>query len=81
VPGHRFLWFGWGQGTGEVEERATDFRFGSARAPLYLALLGRLQASDVAVGELLYESVPGTRAERLRGSVATFDSRSSHGRA
>jgi hypothetical protein len=74
VPAHRLLWFRWGNSTGVVEARTTDFRFGSARAPVYVALRARLEESGIPAGELFHESVPGTRAERLRGSVATFDS-------
>jgi hypothetical protein len=58
VPGHRFLWFAGGGGPARSRSERRSFRVGSARAPLYLGLLGRLHASDVAVGELFYESVP-----------------------
>ena len=69
APAHRFLWFRWGNRTGIVEYRTTDFRFGSARSPVYLALGRCLAASGATAGEPFHESVSGSREERLGRSV------------
>jgi hypothetical protein len=74
VPAHRFLWFRWGNATGERPYEETTFAFGSRRSPVLLALKERLELAGVRQGESFVVRLPGTRAERIRGSraVAVF---------
>jgi hypothetical protein len=73
VPAHRFLWFRWGNRTGVLEHGSTEFRFGSRRSSVYLALRGCLIASGAEAGVPFHESVPGRREQRLGRSVSVLD--------
>ncbi|TMK85053.1 MAG: hypothetical protein E6G40_11040 [Actinobacteria bacterium] len=65
VPAHRFLWFRWGNETGEVAHRKTTFSFSSRRDPVFWELSERLQLTGAPQREPFVESLPGTREERM----------------
>lgn len=72
VPAHRFLWFRWGNTTGEISHEETTFSFASRRDPVYRAMKERLELANATQGEPFAEMLPGTREERLGRSVSTF---------
>ena len=72
VPAHRFLWFRWGNATGEISHRETTFSFASSRDPVFRSMTGRLELAGATQGEPFVEMLPGTREERLGSSVAVF---------
>jgi hypothetical protein len=70
VPRHRFLWYRWGNATGEISHKETTFAFGSRRNAVFQALKARLELAGVVQGEPFVEMLPGTREQRLGRSVA-----------
>ncbi len=73
VPARRFLWFRWGNATGEVTRGRTMLSFGRRSDPLLGALESALLSAGSPRGEPFVEQIPGTREERpqlvvLRGS-------------
>src|SRR5204863_3064784 len=72
VPGHRFLWFRWGNATGEVAHHETRFEFAGRRDPVFGAMRDLLGVSGAVQGEPFQETLPGTREERLGETTATL---------
>jgi hypothetical protein len=65
VPAHRFLWFRWGNATGQISHEETTFSFASRRDPIFRAMRERLELAGAERGDPFVETLPGTRAERL----------------
>jgi hypothetical protein len=72
VPAHRFLWFRWGNASGESRHDETTFSFASHRDPVLTAFKTQLELARAARGEPFVEMLPGTREERLGRGQAVF---------
>lgn len=73
VPAHRFLWFRWGNATGEVSHQETTFSFAGLRDPVFRSMMERLELAGIRPGEPFVEMLPGTREERLGVSVGYME--------
>jgi hypothetical protein len=72
VPAHRVMGFRWGNATGTVEHRATEFAFRGRRDPVYLAMREGLGRSRAVPGAPFREVLPGTRESRLGQGTAVL---------
>lgn len=72
VAARHFLWFAWGNAEVEVAHDDTTLSFGTERDPAFRALVAHLEHLDIPRGEDFVVSMPGTREQRTRRSVAVF---------
>jgi hypothetical protein len=73
MPAHRFLWFRWGNATGDISHEQTTFSFAHRRDPVYRAMRTPLELADAVHGEPFVELPSGTRQERLGRNLVVFE--------
>jgi hypothetical protein len=65
VPGHRFLWFAWGDAEIDEPHTETTFMFGRSRNPVFAWIRDELWRREIPEGEPFVDAPAGTRDERL----------------